>query len=284
MVVRSRGRWFSGAVAGLTLTFAVTGCGGGTKDRTQESPSASTTSASPTPAPSESPSESPTESPTGPATGSPSTPPEPSKSEPPEPKPTEDSRRLADQPLSAQEVPGFNAEYSWTVASNRTSEGRQLVGTCHKFAMTSIGAAKVAVRTYQAAPQLDDRDSTAANLVAEFADTRTAKRAYEVLKSWSGQCAEELVKHETHDIGKLQSVQLPAGLSPATAAADWYLLTYGPVKGDQDAAYFDAQGMTRVGKRVSVLEMRSAGQDYNYRAGQEPMAKAVKASAAKLAQ
>jgi hypothetical protein len=61
------------------------------------------------------------------------------------------------------------------------------------------------------------------------------------------------------------------------------MLTYGPASGEtDDDAYFDAQGLARVGKRISVLQMRLVGQDYNYPSGHEPMVQAVRTAAGKL--
>ena len=62
----------------------------------------------------------------------------------------------------------------------------------------------------------------------------------------------------------------------------WYLLTYGPVAGDPDASFFDAQGLAVVGTRIAMVEMVLAGQDYNYEPGQEPMVAAVQRAAGRL--
>ena len=47
----------------------------------------------------------------------------------------------------------------------------------------------------------------------------------------------------------------------------WYLLTYGPVPGDRDSQFFDAQGMALVGSRIAMVSMVAAGQDYDYERG-----------------
>ena len=62
----------------------------------------------------------------------------------------------------------------------------------------------------------------------------------------------------------------------------WYLLTYGPVPGDRDSQFFDAQGMALVGSRIAMVSMVAAGQDYDYDAGSEPMVTAVQRAAQKL--
>jgi len=180
-----------------------------------------------------------------------------------------------DRLLTAAQVPGFNEQFTWKEGRTRKNEGANPFGTCHKYAMTSIGAMRVVVRQFE--PEGPADGATAAHLVAEFADSRTARRAMEVLKSWRGQCEEELSDYDRREVGALEPV------AARGADAGWYLLIYGPAEGGSpDEGYFDAQGITRVGKRISVLEMRLVGQDYNYPAGQEPMVEAVRTASAEL--
>lgn len=267
----------------LTLALAVSGCGArvGVEPTTSgsepsTSPSASPTSSSPSATTSPSASASPSESASPVVTTSPSV------SASISPSPTVSSgtsqagpRRLPQRLLTAAELPGFNARYTWQTAATHRSEGADPFGTCHKFAMTSIGAMKVVRREF--APTADEPSSEAGHLVAEFADRKTARRVFEVLKSWRAQCQEQLAGYENTRVGSLQPVPVPSG------EAGWYLLTYGPEQGaDPDSAYFDAQGLALVGSRIAVLEMRLLGQDYNYPVGREPMVAAVKRAAAKL--
>jgi hypothetical protein len=141
--------------------------------------------------------------------------------------------------------------------------------------MTSVGAMRVVVREY--APADDDPTSSAGHLVAEFADRATARRAYEVAKSWRGACEEELREYDRVDVNPFEPVSLTG------AEGGWYLLVYGPVEGGSpDEGYFDAQGLVLSGKRVALLQMRLLGQDYNYPAGREPMVAAVRTAATKL--
>ncbi|MGH3330495.1 MAG: hypothetical protein ACRDPJ_04230 [Nocardioidaceae bacterium] len=265
MIVRTRRLVVSGLTA-LTLATVAAGCGAETEpgDPARAGAVASPTVSAAAPSPAQT-SSSAAVSPT----------PTPSETEsavqtqqaaPPEQIPTKD--RL----LTAEEVPGFNDEFTWSAGATRMREGNRPFGTCHKFAMASIGATKVAVRDFAPA---EKAEATAANLVAEFADEATAKRAFAVLKSWREQCGEELRSHDRSDVGSLQDVPVPPG-----ATGGWYLLTYGPAGGDE--SYFDAQGLTRVGTRISLLELRLFGQDYNYPAGKEPMVAAVSTAAGKL--
>jgi len=270
MLVRRRGRLLSSSLAALALTFAVAGCGNQNGDDvTQALPAQKAASESPEIEPVESPGDE-TESPEATESESPT-------AEDDSPVASPQAPGIRGKLLTAEEVPGFNEEFSWTVESTRMREGQQPFGTCHKFAMTSIGAAKVAVRTYQ--PTAENAGPTASHLVAEFADEMTAKRAFEVLKSWAGECDEELREHGRSEAGSLK----PVPMDPEDAIGHWYLLTYGPVPGDDpDASFIDAQGLTRVGSTISALEMRLVGQDYNYPSGEEPMVAAVRNAAVRL--
>ena len=191
---------------------------------------------------------------------------EPTEETPPAPQETEEPvtarpTGLKARLLPASKLPGFNADFSWKTTSTSTGEGADLGGTCHKFAMTSIGASKVVRRAY--AP-VETSPSSAGALVAEFPDAKTARRAYAVLGSWREQCS----SHVGAEVGDFTSVPL----DPATGG--WFLLTSGTT--------FDAQGFVRRGARIAVLTMKTEGQDYDYPAGKEPMATALKRAAALL--
>jgi hypothetical protein len=183
------------------------------------------------------------------------------------------ARGLTDRLLPASALPGFNEQLTWQETGTSTGEPQEPFGTCQQFAFTSIGAMQVAVRDYAPAGAAQ---SSGGELVAEFADAKTAKRAYEVLKSWRAKC--DLSDYRVHQVGQLQTVPVDG----TDAVADWYLLVYGPPKGDTNAGYFDAQGFTRVGSRVAAVELRVVGQDYDYEPGHEPMVVALQAAAARL--
>jgi hypothetical protein len=183
---------------------------------------------------------------------------------------------LKDRALTADHMPGFTAKFRWRAGTTRTREPKTLFGTCQRFMITAIGATRIVVDEYVPASGPPSH-ATAGNLVAQFPDEVTAQRAYEVLKSWHDECQDLIAKHTQHKVGDLQPVDVGGA-----GNGDWYLLRYGPVAGDPDSSYFDAQGMTRSGDRISLLEMRLVGQDYDYRPGHEPMVAAVQAAAAKL--
>ncbi len=255
-------------LAALAVTIALTGCAPATQELSERPQRRDT--ASPTPAAATSPAASPTpeESPAE----SPSEPTPTAGDEPTAEKAANGKVTLRDRLLTADQVPTVSEDRSWSEGATRGKEGRKPFATCHKFAMTSIGASSVASRTFEPS----DEGSTASTLVASFADEMTAKRAFEVLKSWRGQCEEELQRYDQRDVGPLESVP------GAQGTAGWYLLTYGPAAGNPDESYYDAQGLVRVGSRIAVVQLRLIGQDYNFDAGKEPMVEAVRSAAAKL--
>lgn len=248
------------AGAALTALAALTGCGelgteepvkaagqreNGKKPRKPDSPAPTVSESS---APSPTPAPSPTSS--GPVT-------------------------LEDRLLTADEVPGFNEQFAWSDGTTSGTEPATLAGTCHQFEMLSIGATDVAYRDYQ--PD-QGTNSAASELVAEFADEKTAGRAFEVLTAWRERCDKALSKYDSHQVGALQDVPVDG----IDRTAHWYMLTYGPAEGDAEAVYFDAEGLALVGRRIAVVRMALIGQDHNYDAGEEPMVRAVQAAAGKL--
>jgi hypothetical protein len=183
---------------------------------------------------------------------------------------------LAPQLLDGRRLPGFNEQYRWRTATTDNREPRRPFGTCQRFAMTSVGATSVAVRGFEPVIKEAVGHDSAGELVAEFPDTATARRAFAVLKSWRKQCADRLARHRSKRIGPLQEISTPGG------SGGWYLLNYGPVPGQPDLHWFDAQGMAVVGKRIAMVEMILEGQDYTYDTGREPIVAAVQRAAARL--
>jgi hypothetical protein len=220
---------------------------------------------------SQTPTESPTESPTG------STPPPEATSSSPTDPAAEDPApaTLADRLLAAPDLPGFNQEFTWREVRTTRREPDTLSGRCHQFDLASIGATKVAFRTYEPADSV--KGDHASHLVAEFPDAETAQRAYAVLEAWRRDCKAQLRDYERRQVGAMQPV------NGAGDRSGWYLLSYGPVGDDPDEGMFDATGVVLSGNRVAVLRLALVGQDYNYEQGQEPMVAAVQAAAPLLA-
>jgi hypothetical protein len=184
---------------------------------------------------------------------------------------------LAGRLLPASAVAGLTDGYRWRDAGTGTGEPKRLFGTCQRFAMTSIGAERVAVRHYlPARAALRKAGDHAGELVAAFPDETTARRAFDVLRAWRGRCAERLPGHQSSGVGDLQDVPVTGG------SGGWYLLTYGPVKGHPGARYLDAQGIAVVGSRIAVLSMVEVGEDHDYEPGHEPMVGTLRRAAGLL--
>jgi len=184
---------------------------------------------------------------------------------------------LAGRLLPASAVAGLNDGYRWREARTGTGEPKRLFGTCQRFAVTSIGAERVAVRQYlPAGAAFRKAGDHAGELVAAFPDETTARRAFAVLRAWRGRCADRLPGHKSSDVGDLQEVPVTGG------SGDWYLLTYGPMKSHPGARYLDAQGIAVVGSRIAVLSMVKVGEDYDYEPGHEPMVGTLRRAAGLL--
>lgn len=264
MAPRSTHRLVTLTTAALALSL-LAGCGAVADTDTEK---ADAPAATPTPGPEKSR----TSTPTPDAVASPS-----ATERSADQQPTRSASTRATLPgrlLDAGELPGFDDEFRWDAAATTRREPRALAGTCHRYEMLSVGAMRVAHRDYL--PADDAAQARANELVATFADAKTAWRAFEVLKSWQADCDKPLAKYDHHDIGAPQKVDIDAG------EAHWYLLTYGPADGESEADYFDAEGLALVGNRIAVIRMTLVGQDYSYAAGKEPMVDAVRAAAANL--
>jgi hypothetical protein len=179
--------------------------------------------------------------------------------------------------LSAAELPGFTSAYHWRAGSTTPREPSTAFGTCQRFGLLSIGAERVVVRRYRPPADPTAGGDRAGELVATFPDAMTARRAYAVLGSWQARCADRLRGYRHSDVGRIQDVPVGSG------QAGWYLLTYGPVEGQPDDRFFDAQGTALVGSRIAMVSLQLVGQDYTYPGGREPMVAAVQRAAQKLA-
>lgn len=251
-------RPWSGALAATALTLILAACGTEEAARNaDEDTRAVDAPTSPTAT-----SEAPTE--TGaPAreTGAPAT------EETSEPEPVEELATLADRLVPAEDLPGVNEHTVWT-AGRTTPEGGVPHGSCQRTSLVDIGALDSVVRTYAGGEGV-----TGVQVVAEFADAKSAWRTHQVLKTWTTECAEQL-DAEVEKVGPL---------TPATVAGGGGhsgLVQYG----DEGAELHTFAGIAivRVGAYLSVVELDVLSQDYNYEPGREPAALAVPVAAARL--
>lgn len=243
----------------LVLLGGAAACGG---DDPEASPSPSPTTDSPSASPSESPSETAEESPTESAS--------PSETASPTGTPSSDegsdpgAGTLRDALLSADELPGLNAESSWT--QGRTSQvGTAPFGWCQRYDALTVGAREGVQRQFR------DGDSRAGQQVLDLVDETNAVRAERVFRSWHQQC------RRGNGVAVRPISDLTADVSGDADSAWWYLSSTGR-RGGQ----WEAFGLARSGQRITLLRMQHAGQDHSYPPGEDPLEVGLRTAAGKL--
>lgn len=188
-----------------------------------------------------------------------------------QPAPSRSATRsgLRSRLLAAADLPGATRGAGWQTAATSTREPAGLVGACHRFAMTSIGALEVAYRSYRGADGV-----TAQHLVAQFPDAKTAWRAAQVLTAWHDGCGES-----RDDLAGLQVTELRE-VEDARGRCHWFGLEYRDAGGAGTGTTRDAHGVALVGARLAVLRITAPGPDPE--PGREPMVGAVRAAAIRL--
>jgi hypothetical protein len=165
--------------------------------------------------------------------------------------------------LPAASLPVLAEDAAWTVRSTGPERPRP-VGACQKTPLADIGALETARRLFLGPEESGIR---ARQVVAEFADGKSAWRAHEVLSAWRDDC-EQRLEYPRKDVGPMEEVDLEG------ATGEHYRATFG-TKRDQRAAGF---GIVRTGRWLSIVEIRSAADAYP--TGWEPSQRVVQPIAA----
>lgn len=162
-------------------------------------------------------------------------------------------------------LPGFNAEWRW----NQTGRLRDLVSPCMRSTLVSIGAVKQVGRTFGSTAGAPTDE--AAQLTGVFPDEHTAITSAAVLTAWHDNCAKAAADQglKQVSVSRLRDVPTPVG------TGHQWRLTYRPVPGQPNSAWFISQGFVRDGDTITLLVYRNAGQDYNYPVGSEPIDRAL---------
>jgi hypothetical protein len=157
--------------------------------------------------------------------------------------------------LAATALPAYRSANgdagTWTTAAT-TPEGPRPVGACQKGSMVDIGAVHAVVRTYAG-----DEGSglRARQVVARFADAKSAWRAHEVLRAWRDDC-EQWLDQPNPEVTPMTDVDTPAG------TGHHYRASYGPKK-DTDAS---ALGIVRKGRWLSIVAVSEVSSTWTRRA------------------
>jgi hypothetical protein len=186
-------------------------------------------------------------------------------SEPPTSEPaTTGPATLEDRLIPAEELPAVNELTVWE-AGETAPEGGVPHGSCQRTSLVDIGAQDSVVRTYAGGDGV-----TGLQVVAEFADAKSAWRAHQVLKTWTTKCAEQL-DAGFEKVGPLATVPVTGGGAQST------LVQYGDEGADEHT--FAGIAIVRMGEYLSVVEIDVLGQDYDYEPGHEPATLAVPVAA-----
>jgi hypothetical protein len=255
------------AATGLLVVLA--GCGGSD----DAAPPDETSAAGPTSAPQTS--ESTGQPSDGPATDSPSTS-EFTQGPTQDPNGSTSARAKASR-IAASELPGLNDAWKWRLASQGNGSGDSPPSLCMLTSLESIGA-KATYRTDYDSPL--SKTARATVITAVFPDQQTAVLAKTVLRSWHAQCESRLKKELGYERVKVTAIRK----SPAdVATGEHWLSTFGPVQGRPNDSWFQSEGFVEDADTMTYIAIVSAGQDYDYEPGQEPIDLALVVGAAQLA-
>lgn len=159
--------------------------------------------------------------------------------------------------LTAAELPLMNGVSSWRVA--RTGREADPIGACQVTGLQTIGAMSAWVRTFDGGAK-----GSAIQVVAEFADAKSAWRAHEVLKSWRSKCAAR--------VGGGATVTALGSVPVSPSVGHRYVV-------DTRHQVFEGVGIIRNDDLVSLVVYVAHGSSYSYPAGREPETRALKAIA-----
>ena len=261
-------------IAGAALCFALAACGGNAVVA-EPSPSATPTTKSPTPTKTHA-SHEPTNSPSTPQTSSPTNSTTQSPTATTSSPELQGSGLLADL-LPASELPGLNDQWRWQEQSTARDDGQNLPSSCMVSGFRSIGATGIYRRDYTG----PGNTGFATNMVARFADAQSARRTFMIWLAWHEGCEQRLQQSGDWSPRRIE-VSDAFRVPTSRGQALWWMASYGPVEGEPDLQYFEPNGVLRVGRTISLVVERTAGQDYNYPPGTEPVVLALKASADRL--
>ncbi len=187
------------------------------------------------------------------------------------------AQRARQAQIAPAELPGFNDEWVWDRAKSKPGTGQRPPPVCSVSNLVAIGGVLAHRTDYRSSL---DPTARAVQVTAVFPDEETAVTAEQVLSSWHASCERRLMRRDREDVRVPPMTQVTTDVG----AGQQWLTTYKPVPGQPDLAWFNAEGYVRSGDMITYLVIRSAGQDYNYPRGRQPMQLAVKQAARELSE
>ena len=114
------------------------------------------------------------------------------------------------------------------------------VGACQKTLLGTIGAVETVRRTYTAADRV-----SATQVVARFADSRSAWRAHQVLIAWRDDCADRV---DRADVGPMEPVTVRTGTAESYRTAE--------------RRHAAGLGILRTGSYLTLVEVTARSERY----------------------
>jgi hypothetical protein len=179
------------------------------------------------------------------------------------------SARAKASQIPASELPGLNEGWKWRLAAESRGSGDSPPSLCMLTSLESIGA-KAAYRTDYDSPL--SKTARATVITAVFPDQHTAVLAKTVLRSWHAQCEDRLKKELGYQRVKVTAIRTD---STDVGTGEQWLSTFGPVNGHPNDSWFQGEGFVEDADTMTYVAIVSAGQDYDYEPGQEPMDRAL---------
>lgn len=144
--------------------------------------------------------------------------------------------------LAADRMPTLGG-LAWALRSTTAEDPAraETVGACQKTALVTIGALSSVRRTFTGPDGI-----AATQVVARFADSRSAWRAHEVLGSWRADC-EQRLDFPHAEVGPLEPVRVHAGTGESYRAA------YG--RKARTRWQYAGLGILRAGSYLTVVEI-----------------------------
>ena len=153
--------------------------------------------------------------------------------------------------LDPAELPVLADGNRWTTTAT-TPQDTDPVGVCQRASLTDIGAVSTLRRTFANGHGEARHPAGAVQVVADFADARSATRALKVLEAWWRDCTEQLDQPHRR-VAAMRTVEVPAGTARA------YRATYGPRA--RAARHLEGLAFLRRGATITVVrvEARAGG-------------------------
>ncbi len=147
----------------------------------------------------------------------------------------------ADHLLDADRLPTLG-ERTWAVDTTGPEDPDRdpAVGACQKTLLGTIGAVETVRRTYTAADRV-----SATQVVARFADSRSAWRAHQVLIAWRDDCADRV---DRADVGPMEPVTVRTGTAESYRTAE--------------RRHAAGLGILRTGSYLTLVEVTARSERY----------------------